>query len=424
MSVESAVTAPVQSAAQGGDPDLGVSGPVQGEKSAKHAYVVAVTSGKGGVGKTSISTNLSISLASRGNRVCLFDADTSLANVNILLGLSPKYTLEHYVRNESSIEDILIEAPGGVQIVPGATGIGEFINLNSQQQKHLVDGLKQLESQFDYLVIDTGAGISDPLIRFLLASPYVVVTITPEPTSLTDAFSLLKVLKRHNFSAPVFVIINMVQSRASAHETYQRFKGAVVKYLELEIYYLSFIFSDPRVSASVRAQKPYLLEYPDSHASRCLETASYLLSNVLEKKPRGKAFSEYFQSLHPDEESDEIEVLAEPRSSDAATESEQPPEVSGQSLEQTVESLCTALQEFCQSHPGEMSSLRESVMPLLEMELGTAEEESKQSVTSLESAEKPLVSGFQGESVKPEYAHLLGLKSACRFAAQLEAQES
>ncbi|MES9874746.1 MAG: hypothetical protein ABW146_16690, partial [Candidatus Sedimenticola sp. 6PFRAG7] len=201
-------------------------------------------------------------------------------------------------------------------------------------------------------------------------------------------------------------------------------KGAVVKYLELEIYYLSFIFSDPRVSASVRAQKPYLLEYPDSHASRCLETASYLLSNVLEKKPRGKAFSEYFQSLHPDEESDEIEVLAEPRSSDAATESEQPPEVSGQSLEQTVESLCTALQEFCQSHPGEISSLRESVMPLLEMELDTTEEESKPSVTSLEPAEKPLVSGFQGESVKPEYAHLLGLKSACRFAAQLEAQES
>jgi MinD-like ATPase involved in chromosome partitioning or flagellar assembly len=283
---------------------------------ARQAQVIAISSGKGGVGKTCISTNLSIALASRGKRVCLFDADTSLANVNILLALAPRHTLEHYLKGECRIDELLIRAPGGLKIVPGATGIGEFVDLSPDQQAHLVEGLKQLESRFDYLFIDTAAGISDPLIQFLLAAPYLILTITQEPTSLTDAFSLLKVLKRHGFSAPVLVIINMAQGLSSAHETFHRFKGAVAKYLGIDVHYLSFIFSDPRVSDSIRAQKPFIQTYPESLASRCINTTGDRLLKVMERKSGKHSFSRYFENLHL--ESDRQIVQTQPPTAAAA----------------------------------------------------------------------------------------------------------
>ncbi len=324
-----------------------------------------MSSGKGGVGKTCISTNLSIGLASQGKKVCLFDADTNLANVNILLGLSPEQTLEHYVKKECQIEDILLDAPGGIQIIPGATGIGDFVQLSAQRQKHLVSGLKRLESQFDYLIIDTGAGISEALIQFLLASPNIIITITHEPTSLTDAFSLLKVLKRHHFKSPVFVIVNMAQSQTSAHESFNRFKGAVAKYLHLKAFYLGFIFSDPKVPASIRAQKPYLLEYPKTLASCCLQAVCRRLSLVLEKKHHGKSFSEYFQSLHLDQDDDRLTPTASQEIAGTAPDINELLSAVGRlSPGQGSEFLINSLRNYCKTHPKEMLQLKAPIMQI------------------------------------------------------------
>jgi len=148
----------------------------------KSAHVIAISSGKGGVGKTNIATNLGITLASHGKRVCIFDADTNLANINILLNINPPYTLQQVLSGEKEIEDILVDGPAGLQIVPAASGIAEFIQLGRVQQERLLAALKQLESRFDYLLIDTAAGISDSVLNFLQAAPYTVLMITPEPT--------------------------------------------------------------------------------------------------------------------------------------------------------------------------------------------------------------------------------------------------
>jgi len=244
-----------------GSPPREVSEP---ESVNQRAHVLAIASGKGGVGKTSLSTNLSIALSQLGSRVCLFDADTSLANVNILLNIHPKFTLEHFISEGQAMDEVLVAAPGGVDIVPGATGVTEMLELSGDQQDRLLSGLRSLESKYDYLVIDTAAGVDKALLKFLAAAPTVILTITHEPTSLTDAFSLLKVMKKRGIKKPVHVIVNLAQNRHVAHSTFKRFKGAVTKYLKTEISYLGFVFADTLVSKAVTEQHPFLLRYQSS----------------------------------------------------------------------------------------------------------------------------------------------------------------
>lgn len=268
-------------------------------KTAKMGHVIAISSGKGGVGKSNISVNLSIALSQLGQKVCLFDADTNLANANILLGLKPQLTLHDFLTEKLDISEILTAGPGGIEIVPAASGIADFVHLNEPQQTHLLTALQDLETRFDYLILDTAAGIDETLINFLLAAPYTIITITPEPTSLTDAFSLLKVLRKRGFDQPVFIIVNMVTSLPSAHDAFKRFKGAVAKYLELELRYLGYILNDKKIPKSVRKQQAVLLRYPDALASRCIKGISSRLKQLMEtqEEPGDSSFSDYFDRL-------------------------------------------------------------------------------------------------------------------------------
>lgn len=255
----------------------------------RQARVIAITSGKGGVGKTNISANLGISLAAQGHRVCIFDADTSLANINILLGLTPSHTLEHLLSGEKKIEEILLQGPGGLEIVPAASGIMEFVSLNKGQQKRLLTAVRKLSRRFDYLLIDTAAGINEPLLSFLQAAPYTIMTITPEPTSLTDAFSLLKVLKGRDFNHPVFVVVNMAPGLTSAHDAYKRFRDAVAKYLNIKVYYLGHVLSDGELSHAVLKQQPVILQRPYALASRCIRSLSERLERTLSNHDQDEA---------------------------------------------------------------------------------------------------------------------------------------
>ena len=269
------------------------------------AKVIAVTSGKGGVGKSSISTNLALSLAALDNKVCLFDADASLANINILLGIRPKFTLEHLFNDKKALKDIIIDGPRGLKVIPGATGITEYAHFSEQQKEILLNTLDQLQKTFDYLIIDTAAGIGDDVLDFIRASQYSIIVITPEPTSLTDSFSLLKALKRTNFTKKASILVNMALDQAQSQQVYKRFKTAVEKYIEADINYLGYVQVDETMISSISLQCPAVLLNPQSIASVCFKEIASSIENTT-KAEKTESFSNFWRQ----QDSEATEKLA------------------------------------------------------------------------------------------------------------------
>jgi flagellar biosynthesis protein FlhG len=273
-------------------------GAPQPERETRHARVIAITSGKGGVGKTNVTTNIAITLATQGKRVCIFDADTGLANINILLGLTPDRTLEQFLDDSMPIEDILLAGPRGVQIVPGASGIAEYADLDRYRQQTLLNGLQRLESEFDYLLIDTAAGISDSVIQFVLAAEQAILVVSPDPTSLTDSFALTRVLKRNHYDGRLHVLVNMAENAESARKIYQRFAQATEKYLHTKASWFGYVSADRAVVSAIRLQHPVVLMQPDSPASRCFETLAARMQEICADQP-GRSLSDYLSSIEP-----------------------------------------------------------------------------------------------------------------------------
>jgi len=242
--------------------------------------IIAITSGKGGVGKSSIAVNLGITLARYGRRVCILDADTGLANVNILLGLRPGKSLEHVLSGECPIEDIIMEGPHGLRVIPGASGISECVNLDPTRQRRLVNELARIEKDFDYLLLDTAAGISETTLDFLSAAQQVLLVITPEPTSLTDAFSLLKLALRRQ-PVECQVVVNMVVNFNEARSVFQRFEGAIRKYLDVDVNFLGFIQRDESMRSAVTLQHPVALFPEGDPSGRPFQR----LADALEERP-------------------------------------------------------------------------------------------------------------------------------------------
>ncbi len=254
--------------------------------SAKRTRVVAVTSGKAGVGKSSIAVHLGLTLARRGRQVCILDADTGPANVSTLLGLLPSAGLEHVLAGECPIENIMLNAAYGLKVIPGANCVSEFAGLDPARQQRLLNDLRRVEDGLDYVLLDTLAGVSETTLDFLRAADRVLLVITPEPSSLSDAFALLKLaLSRH----PVIchVVVNMTASSNEARAVFQRFQGVVAKYLGADTDYLGFIQRDESIRATASLQHSVSLLPDTDPSSRLFQRLADALEEQFSQKWAG-----------------------------------------------------------------------------------------------------------------------------------------
>lgn len=257
------------------------------------ARVLAIASGKGGVGKTSLAVNLSIALAGQGASVILMDADLGLANVEVLLGLNSLYTLEHVVRGQKSALDVLVEGPGGILLVPGCSGIAQIADLGPRARKYVFEGLEELQRQADYLIIDTMAGIGQNAMAFTTAADEVIIVTTPEPSAIVDAYATCKTIYQHREDAVVSLVVNQVVNEAQAQAVSLKINRVAQLYLGRKLDLLGHIPRDPHVSRAVMQTTPLLLRYPEAAASE--QIAQFARSMLQGTAPRGGGRPGFFR---------------------------------------------------------------------------------------------------------------------------------
>lgn len=272
---------------------------LQEQRNISNAKVITITSGKGGVGKSNMAVNLAVHFRKMGKRVIIFDADFGLANVEVMFGTVPKYNLTKLLEGEMKIEDIITKGPEDIGFISGGSGIVGLNNLNKSQIDYLISNLSYLNELTDILIIDTGAGVSDSVLDFVLASPEVVLVTTPEPSSLTDSYSLIKALyKNPGFiknGTNIRLVANKVNSKDEAMAVYNKIKTVTTKFLNGEVKYLGMVPQDDTLEKAVRNQKIVSLSYPKAKSTKAFETIAY---ELLEEKITYKwGISQMFSSF-------------------------------------------------------------------------------------------------------------------------------
>ena len=234
----------------------------------RHPRVLCVTSGKGGVGKTNVVINLAFHLAKKNKKVLVLDADLSLANVDVLLGLTPRFNLHHVFQGEKSLADILISGPGGMLILPASSGILELSELNEDQKLFFLAEMETLNKKIDILLIDTAAGINNNVIYFVLAASERIILLSPEPTSLTDAYALIKVLSTRYNVKKIRILVNGARSEREAVAVFKQLAGVTDRFLDsLSMDYLGYIPHDEQLPQAVRRQRLVTELYPNATSS-------------------------------------------------------------------------------------------------------------------------------------------------------------
>lgn len=246
------------------------------------ARVITVTSGKGGVGKSNVAVNLAIQLRKSGKRVIIFDADFGLANIEVMFGAIPKYNLSDMIYHGKKIKEIITQGPMDIGFISGGSGVISLNNLYHDQILYLIRSLNELNELADFIIIDTGAGIMDQVLEFVMTSPEVLLVMTPEPSSLTDSYSLLKALYHNpNFTAgntKIHVIANKVSTKAEGRAVFDKLDSVVEQFLHGSLNYLGMIPQDTALERSVRQQKTVSLQEPNSASAKAFE---YLADNLM-----------------------------------------------------------------------------------------------------------------------------------------------
>jgi len=236
------------------------------------ARIITITSGKGGVGKTNLSVNMALAFARLGRKVVVMDADLGLANVNVMLNMIPKYNLYHVIKKQKTIREILVETEYGIAIVAGASGFSQIANMNDDERREFIEDLNSL-STADIIIIDTSAGVSSNVLDFIAAADDAVIVTTPEPTAITDAYGIIKIIatEYENLAMGLKLVVNRAKGAADAKKVADRMINIAGQFLNLKVDYLGFIYDDQTVSRAVVNQKPFMVTDPKCKASICIQ---------------------------------------------------------------------------------------------------------------------------------------------------------
>jgi flagellar biosynthesis protein FlhG len=256
----------------------------------KRARVLSFTSGKGGVGKTNISLSMALSLIAMKKKVALLDFDLGLANVNVFLNCPHRYNLSHFISGEKDLSEVMVEGPGGLLFLPGANGLSELADMNPASQQKLLKGLESLEREVDFIILDTGAGISSNVLSLSAAAHDVIVITTPEPTAILDAYSMIRSLRDIPGCGRLNLLVNQVKERKDAIDVADRICGAAKKFLNHDVKKMGYVFYDRHVNESVINRRPFILDNPKCDASSCVEAMARYLAQIPEPEEESGGF--------------------------------------------------------------------------------------------------------------------------------------
>ena len=257
--------------------------------------IITVTSGKGGVGKSNFVVNTAIALQKMGKKVLIFDADMGMGNDDVLMGFLPKYNVFDVIIGEKSIDEVIIEGPHGVKLLPGGTGVTRIEEVSEEQRESFIEKLTSL-SDLDYIIMDTGAGINRTVLGFVACCQELIVVITPEPTSLTDAYSLVKAVSHFRLKDYAKVVVNRVIENKEGELTFNKFNSAVKKFLNIELEHLGNISDDKKLVQAVRNQEPFVIRYPNSDASKDIDNIAHKIVG-LEGNKKGSSVQNLFRKI-------------------------------------------------------------------------------------------------------------------------------
>jgi flagellar biosynthesis protein FlhG len=233
-----------------------------------NSRIITITSGKGGVGKTNFTVNFAIALAELGYRVLIIDADFGLANIDVVLGIIPQYDLSHVINAQKELNDIITEGPCGIKFISGGSGIHELVCLDSCHLEHFIASMSKLDSIVDIILIDTGAGLTDSVLRMVLAASETILITTSEPTAVTDVYALIKMIAAIDKDIRLKLVVNKTDNMQEAKDTYDKLNTVVRRFLGMELEGLGYLLYDHVVPKSVKLQNPFILTYPNSVAAK------------------------------------------------------------------------------------------------------------------------------------------------------------